>query len=165
MSRLNLHTIRAGRESEEFNRMPANEKKHKMKDVIKNKRGDGYIDVVISVLVSMMMIVLILNVFSFMTVKQDMDYFAKEMINCAAANGTTAGRVNTRYYELVAEIGIAPTVVWNTTYFNASQRTVQLGDTITVTLTLNSRVRGLGVISIPVTLTAKNSGISQKYWK
>lgn len=137
----------------------------KLVSLIKNKRGDGYIDVVISVLVSMMMIVLILNVFSFMTVKQDMDYFAKEMITCAAANGTTAGRVNTRYYELVAETGIAPTVVWNTNYFNASQRTVQLGDTITVTLTLQSKVRGLGVISIPVTLTAKHSGISQKYWK
>lgn len=138
---------------------------NKLVSLIKNKHGDGYIDVVISVLVSMMMIVLILNVFSFMTVKQDMDYFAKEMINCAAANGTTAGRVNTRYYELVAETGIAPAVVWNTTYFNASQRTVQLGDTITVTLTLQSKVRGLGVISIPVTLTAKHSGISQKYWK
>jgi hypothetical protein len=133
--------------------------------LFKNKNGDGYIDVVISVLVSMIMIVLVLNVFSFLTLKQDMDYFAKEMINCSAANGTTTGRVNTRYYELVSETGIAPTVTWNTTYFNVSQRTVQLGDTIQVTLTLRSSVRGLGVIGIPVTLTAKHSGISQKYWK
>lgn len=137
----------------------------KLVSLIKNKRGDGYIDVVISVLVSMMMIVLILNVFSFMTIKQDMDYFAKEIINCAAANGTTAGKVNDRYYELVSETGLAPSVIWNTSYFNVSQRAVQLGDTITVTLTLRSSVRGLGVISIPVTLTAKHSGISQKYWK
>ncbi len=137
----------------------------RLKNLMKCKKGDGYIDVVISVLVTMMMIVLILNVFSFLTLKQDMDYFAKEMINCAAANGTTTGRVNTRYYELVAETGIAPTVSWNTAYFNASQRTVQLGNTIQVTLTVSSRVRGLGVISIPVTLTAKHSGISQKYWK
>ncbi|HCA28496.1 MAG TPA: hypothetical protein DEP23_02385 [Ruminococcaceae bacterium] len=132
---------------------------------IKNKRGDGYIDVVISVLVAMMLIVLILNVFSFMTLKQDMDYFAKEMIHCAASNGTTSGRVNTRYYELLTETGIAPSVSWNTTYFNSSQKTVQLGDTIQLTLTLQSEVRGLGIISVPVTLTAKHSGISQKYWK
>ena len=137
----------------------------KLLHIIKGNRGEGYIDVVISVLVAMMLIVLILNVFSFMTLKQDMDYFAKEMITCAAANGTTTGRVNTRYYELVAETNIAPAVTWNTTYFNASQRTVQLGDTIQVTLTLSSRVRGLGVISIPITLTAKHSGISQKYYK
>ena len=120
---------------------------------------------VISVLVIMMMIILALNIFSFLTLKQDMDYFAKEMINCAAANGMTAGRVDTRYNELVEETGIKPSVTWNTTYYNASQKTVQLSDTIQVTLTLSSRVRGLGLISIPVTLTAKHSGISQKYWK
>jgi biopolymer transport protein ExbB/TolQ len=62
-----------------------------------------YIDVVISILVAMM-IVLILNIFSFMTLKQDMDYFAKEMINCASANG----KVSARYYELMTETGIAP---------------------------------------------------------
>lgn len=137
----------------------------RLKRLCKCKRGEGYIDVVISVLVAMMLIVLILNVFSFITLKQDMDYFAKEMITCASANGTTTGRVNTRYDELVEETGIAPGVSWNTVYFNASQRTVQLGDTIQVTLTLRSYVRGLGVISVPVTLTAKHSEISQKYWK
>jgi hypothetical protein len=70
----------------------------KFVSLIMNKRGDGYIDVVISILVAMMMIVLILNIFSFMTLKQDMDYFAKEMINCASANGTTSGKVSARYY-------------------------------------------------------------------
>lgn len=137
----------------------------KFVSLIMNKRGDGYIDVVISILVAMMMIVLILNIFSFMTLKQDMDYFAKEMINCASANGTTSGKVSARYYELMTETGIAPSVTWSTTYFNASQQTVQLGDTIQLTLTLQSSVRGLERINIPVTLTAKHSGISQKYWK
>jgi|LSQX01.1.fsa_nt_gb hypothetical protein len=137
----------------------------KFVSLIMNKRGDGYIDVVISILVAMMMIVLILNIFSFMTLKQDMDYFAKEMINCASANGTTSGKVSARYYELMTETGIAPSVTWSTTYFNASQQTVQLGDTIQLTLTLQSSVRGFGRINIPVTLTAKHSGISQKYWK
>lgn len=137
----------------------------KFVSLIMNKRGDGYIDVVISILVAMMMIALILNIFSFMTLKQDMDYFAKEMINCASANGTTSGKVSARYYELMTETGIAPSVTWSTTYFNASQQTVQLGDTIQLTLTLQSSVRGFGRINIPVTLTAKHSGISQKYWK
>ena len=136
-----------------------------MKNKILNKRGDGYIDVVISVLVSMMMIALALNIFSFLTLKQDVDFFAKEMINCSVANGTTTGQVNIRYNELVAETGIAPTVSWNTTYFNSSQKTVQLGNTIQVTLTLSSNVKGFGIFNIPITLTAKHSGISQKYWK
>lgn len=137
----------------------------RIKSILKSKRGDGYIDVVVSVLVSMMLIVLALNVFSFLTVKQDMDYFAKEMIYSASAYGKTIGEVNTRYNELVAETGLNPTITWQTTYFNASAKTVQLGNTITVTLTYSTYVKGFGVFKIPITLTAKHSGLSQKYWK
>jgi len=133
--------------------------------VLKSRRGDGYIDVVVSVLVSTMLIVLALNVFSFLTVKQDMDYFAKEIIYSATTSGKTIGEVNTRYNELVNETGLIPTVTWQTTYFNSTNKTVQLGNTITVTLTYHTYMQGFGVVRIPITLTAKHSGLSQKYWK
>jgi hypothetical protein len=132
---------------------------------IKSKRGDGYIDVVVSVLVSMMIIVLALNVFSFLTLKQDMDYFAKEMIDSATVNGCTTGETITRYDELAAETGLHPSYSWTANYYNASSKTVQLGDTIKVTLTYSTYVQGFGIIKIPITLTAVHSGLSQKYWK
>lgn len=132
---------------------------------LNNNRGEGYIDVVVSVLVLMMVIVLALNVFSFLTVKQNMDYFAKEMITCATTYGKTSGEVDSRKAELVAETGLNPAVSWQADYFNTSAKTVQYGDTITVTLTYNTNVTGLGVFRIPITLTAKHSGLSMKYWK
>lgn len=137
----------------------------KIKGIFKSKRGEGYIDVVVSVLVSMMLLVLTLNVFTFLTIKQDMDYFAKEMIFSATTFGKTTGEVDTRYSELIAETGLPPTVTWQATYFNASAKTVQYGDTITVTLTYSTYVKGFGVFKIPITLIAKHSGLSQKYWK
>ena len=137
----------------------------KLCEVFGNNRGEGYIDVVVSVLVSMMIIVLALNVFSFLTIKQEMDYFAKEMIEAATANGTTIGRTTDRYYELEEETGIYPSCYWCTTYYNTSERTVQLGDTITVTLNYDTYLKGFGIFKIPITLTAKHSGLSQKYWK
>ncbi|MFT9055512.1 MAG: DUF4320 family protein [Ethanoligenens sp.] len=133
--------------------------------LLKNNRGEGYIDVVISVLVLMMVLVLSLNVFSFLTVKQDMDYFAKEMITCAATYGKTTGEVDNRKTELAEETGLIPTVSWQATYFDAGDKTVQYGDTITVTLTCDTNVMGFGVFKIPITLTAKYSGLSMKYWK
>ncbi len=137
----------------------------KIENIIRSRRGEGYIDVVVSVLVSMMLLVLTLNVFTFLTIKQDMDYFAKEMIVSATAYGKTTGEVTTRYSELIAETGLPPTIAWQATYFNASAKTVQYGDTITVTLTYKTYVKGFGVIKIPITLVAKYSGLSQKYWK
>lgn len=137
----------------------------KLINTLKNKRGEGYIDVVVTVLIFMMLLVLALNLFSFLSVKQDMDYYAKEMIYCATANGRTIGEVNTRKAELTAETGLNPSVTWQATYFNTGAAQVQYGDTITVTLTYNTYFKGFGVFRIPITLKAKYSGLSMKYWK
>lgn len=137
----------------------------KLIKIVKSKRGDGYIDVVVTVLVFMMLLVLALNVFSFLTLKQDMDYYSKEMIYTATAYGKTTGEVNVRKSELTEETGFSPVVSWQTTYFNSSSKTVQYGDSITVTLTYKTYFKGFGVFKIPITLTTKYSGLSMKYWK
>jgi len=146
-------------------RKTKNEQNSLKKNFLVTTNGEGYIDVAVSVLVSMMLLVLTLNIFTFLTIKQDMDYFAKEMIFSATNFGKTNDEVDTRYAELIAETGLAPTVTWQAAYFNASDKTVQYGDTITVTLTYQTYVRGFGVFKIPVTLIAKHSGLSQMYWK
>lgn len=136
-----------------------------MKNLLKNKRGDGYIDVVVAVFAFMMLIILSLNVFTFLTIKQDMDYFAKEMVECATVDGRTSGATYDRYYELVDEVGFSPSYSWTATYYNPSYKTVQYGDTITVNLTYRTYVQGFGIFRIPITLTSNYSGLSQRYWK
>ena len=132
----------------------------------KTNKAEGYIDTVVCVMAAMMVIVLALNVFSFLTLKQDMDHFEKELIDTATTYGRTNEQATDRYNELCDELGISPTVSYSgTTYYNASTGKVQLGETIHVTLTYQTYVRGLGVFKIPVTLKATFSGLSQKYWK
>lgn len=132
----------------------------------KTNKAEGYIDTVVCVMAAMMVIVLALNVFSFLTLKQDMDHFAKELIDTATTYGRTNEQATDRYNELCDELGISPSVSYSgTTYYNASTGKVQLGETIHVTLTYQTYVRGLGVFKIPVTLKATFSGLSQKYWK
>ena len=137
-----------------------------MKKLLKNNRAEGYIDTVVCVMAAMMVIVLALNVFSFLTMKQDMDYFAKEIIDTATIYGRTSSEVTQRYHELCTELGFRPQLSFSgTEYFNSSTGKVQLGDTIMVRVTYRTYVRGLGVFRIPVTLVARHSGLSQKYWK
>lgn len=132
---------------------------------LKNKRGEGYIDVVVTVLIFTMLLVLAINVFSFLTLKQDMDYFAKEMIHTATVYGKTSDEVLERKEELSEETGLDPTISWDTTYFNQSTKTVQYGDTITIVLNYDTYLQGFGAVSVPMTLTCKYSGLSMKYWK
>lgn len=136
-----------------------------MKKLMKSKRGDGYIDVVVSVLVSMMVLVMALNIFSFFTLKQDLDYFTKEMLEVATTEGRTNGEVYNRYYELADETGIYPSYWWTADYYNLSYRAVQLGNSIKITMYFTTYVKGFGIFKIPVTLTATHSGLSEQYWK
>ncbi len=137
-----------------------------MKKHLKSTRAEGYIDTVVCVMAAMMVIVLALNVFSFLTLNQDLDHFAKELIDTATTYGRTNEQATDRYEELCEEMGISPSVSYSgTTYYNSSTGKVQLGETITVTLTYKTYVKGLGVFKIPITLTTKFSGLSQKYWK
>ena len=136
-----------------------------MIQALKSKKGEGYIDVVVSLIVIMIVVVLALNVFRFLTLRMDMDYFAREMVKIATVCGATSGSdINNRCNELKEETGINPTITWTgTTYFSGSN--VQYGDSIRVTLTYQAELAGLGIAKIPVTLTARYSGLSQQYWK
>ena len=137
-----------------------------MTELLKNKRGENYIDTVVGVVAAMIVIVLALNIFSFLTLKQDLDYYAKEMVEVCCSYGKTCDEVQDRDEELSAELGLDPDLSFNgTEYFNVTKRTVQYGEVIVVELTYRTYVRGLGVFRIPVTLTAKHSGLSRKYWK
>ena len=50
-------------------------------------------------------------------------------------------------------------------YFNVAEGEVQLGDVMTVKLTLVSSLQGMGAIEIPITAQVEKQGISEKYWK
>lgn len=132
---------------------------------LNNNRGEGYIDVAVTVLIFMMLLVLALNVFSFLTLKQDMDYYAKEMIYAASSFGKTTDEVTDRQQMLTNETGITPTITWKTVYFDDSAQTVQYGETITVTLQYQTTLQGFGSLQVPITLNATHSGLSMMYWK
>lgn len=133
---------------------------------LKKNKAEGYIDTVVCVMAAMMVIVLALNVFSFLKLKQDMDHFAKELIDTATTYGRTNEQTIERYNELCEELGFRPAVSYSgTDFYNSSTGTVQLGDTIHVTVTYSTYVKGLGVFKIPITLKTSFSGLSQKYWK
>jgi hypothetical protein len=137
-----------------------------LKQVIESKRAEGYIEVVVGVFCSVLLLVFIINAFTFIVLKQNMDFYTKELLKQATIDGQISTNVVNRQNQLTAETGITPTTVtWNTTYFNASQRTVQFGEKIELTITYKTTFKGFGIFEIPVTLTARHSALSQRYHK
>ena len=136
------------------------------KNPLKNKRGEVYIEAAVGVIAAMMVIVIALNVFSFLTLRQDLDYFAKEMVEVCCVYGKTKDEVISRRMALNEELGFAPTLTYaGTEYFNKPKHTVQYGETIVVNVSYDTYVKGLGVFKIPITVTVTETGLSRRYWK
>jgi hypothetical protein len=138
----------------------------KLLQKLKNSRGEGYIDVIVTVLISMMVVLLAVGTFSMIIEKVNLDHFGRELIRTAEVSGRIGSDVNSRYSELQAETGLSPVVNWQTSYYNVSNKSIQLREDITLYLELHTSFKGLGgFVSVPVTLRSMVTGKSERYWK
>jgi len=72
-----------------------------IKKLMRSKRGEGYIDTAISVVVFVMILVVAINIFSFIALKQEMDQIAEELIEAATYAGSFEGEFWNRDSELL----------------------------------------------------------------
>ena len=136
-----------------------------MRRIFRSQKGEGYIDVVIGILALMSVLVVTLNIFEFMTLKEDLDEISGQLIETATFNGCFDAAFDERAEELQNRLFQFDVERDAQEYFNTSYKRVQLGDKMEVTVSVETYVRGLGVFKIPITVTSHRSGISEKYWK
>ena len=136
-----------------------------MRRIFKSQKGEGYIDVVIGILALMAVLVVTLNIFEFMTLKEDLDEISGQLIETATFNGCFDAAFDERAEDLQNRSFQFDVETDAQEYFNTSYKRVQLGDKMEVTVSVETYVRGLGVFKIPITVTSHRSGISEKYWK
>lgn len=136
-----------------------------MKKIITSKKGEGYIDVVVGIFAMMMVVVVVLNIFQFMTLKQDLDEISGQLIETATFNGCFDNEFDERVEGLQDQFFDFNVTTGAEEYFNAAYKRVQLGDQMDVYVSVQTYVQGLGMFRIPVTVTSHRSGISEKYWK
>ena len=136
-----------------------------MLKAIRNKKAEGYIDTCVGVVVFVMVLVIAINIFSFITLKVEMDQIAKELIEAATYSGSSdtqfdqcCADVQDDYFDFDVDYDAD-------SYFNSTYERVQLGERMWVTVSVRTYVRGLGVFKIPVTVSVTRSGLSEKYWK
>lgn len=136
-----------------------------MTKILKNKRAEGYIDIAIAVLIFAFVLIFAVSIWSMVTLKQDMNYMASELLTAATSTGMVGADVQTRFQELCAESGITPSVQFKANYFDYATGKVQLGEVISVTLTHELTLPGFGGVAFPFQVTVTRSGLSRIYWK
>jgi Tfp pilus assembly protein PilE len=130
-----------------------------MIEILKSKRGEGYIDVVVVVLVAMMVIAMAVKVYPVFVVKSDLNTFANELARVAEIEGRIGSETTAMKNELRASLGIDPTVNWS------KSGNIDLNEEFSVVLTLPVDIGFFEFGSFPITLTAKATGRSEVYHK
>lgn len=128
--------------------------------LLKERQGEGYIDVVVLVLCAMFVLALAMRVLPVFIQKQQLDYYASELVREAEVTGRVGEETSRRAAVLTEKTGLTPDITWST------QGQIQLNSDVTVTLTMETNIGLFGDIgSFPVTLRAQAAGKSEVYWK
>lgn len=132
----------------------------RIRGIIKSRRAEGYIDIVVLVLCAVLMLALAVRILPVFVAKQQLDTFATELVREAEVTGRVGSETDRRAAILREKTGIAPDISWST------GGRIQLNKEVTVTLTLRRNI-GLfgGFGSFPITLQAQATGKSEVYWK
>ncbi len=123
-------------------------------NALNNRRAEGYLDVVVLILVTMLTVALIIKTLPVFIVKQQLDSYATQLLREAEITGRERAR------ELTEDFGIAPNISWSKT------GAIQLNEAISVTLTHEVEIglfAGFGSFKVP--LRAVSSGKGEVYWK
>ena len=132
----------------------------RLRYLLKERQGEGYIDVVVLVLCAVFVLALAMRVLPVFIQKQQLDYYASELVREAEVTGRVGEETSRRAAVLTEKTGLTPDITWST------QGQIQLNSDVTVTLTMETNIGLFGDIgSFPVTLRAQAAGKSEVYWK
>ena len=132
---------------------------------LRSRKGEGYIDICVGIIVLLSVLVLTLNIYSFLTLKQDMDEISEQLIEVATSTGCFGDEFDARVAGMKTQFFDFDVSVSADSWYNAAYKRVQLGKTMSVTISVRTKLAGIGVIEIPITATSTRSGISEHYWK
>lgn len=131
------------------------------KNILKSKRGDGYIDVAVGILCLLLVVAFAISFLPVFTTKQQLDTFALEIVREAEIKGGTS--VDSRIADLRVQTGIDPDIRWDCDYYSGKK--VQLNGDIEVRLTDTVDIGFFIFGSFPIEIQAKATGKSEVYYK
>ena len=132
----------------------------KIRYLFKDKRGEGYVDVIVLVLCAVLVLALAMRVLPVFIQKQQLDTFATELVREAEVSGRVGSETSRRAAILSEQTGLWPDIEWSAT------GRIQLNHEVTVTLTMETNIGLFGEFaSFPITLRSQATGKSEVYWK
>lgn len=140
----------------------------KLKKILSSKKGEGYIEVAVAVIVFALVAVTTINVYSFFTLKTKMDAAADQLIDYATYTGSFGDNFDKTVKTLIEENpdfeGFTVQVKADK-WHDSLNKTVQYGTKMTVVVSCNKVLNGGGVFRINIPCHVVRSGLSRANFK
>ena len=130
-----------------------------MSRILKCKKGEGYIDTVVIVLVSMLIIAMALKVYPVFIIKNELNTFANELSRTAQIEGQIGSATAAKANQLKNSMGIDPDIAWSKT------GRIQLNEEFMLTVSLEVDIGFFEFGSFPIMLRSRVVGRSEVYHK
>ena len=135
--------------------------------VLKTKRAEGtYISTVVFVLIAVIFIGLVINLFSIITAKSQMDAAADQLTRQIQLAGEVSADTDRLFSDITGHIGAAENIRYTVSTHYLTGKKIQLATPFSVTVTGTAYLGGFGDFNIfPINLVSYGTGVSEEYWK
>lgn len=140
--------------------------KKKIKHLLQDERGDSsYISTSIYILVVVIMIVFILSVFHIISVKQEMDHIADQMVKQIQLSGGVTADTTALFNALANQLNEVDNLNYQVTSSGNTTR-IQIGTPFYVTIEGRCYLGGMWNFNlVPIDIRSQGAGVSEHYWK
>lgn len=138
----------------------------KLKRLLLSERGDpSYISGFIYILVVVILIAFIINVFHIISIKQEMDHMADQIVKQIQLNGGTSGETDSLFSYLSGKMNEVEGLNYQVSYSGSSSR-IQIGTPFYVTVTGRCYLGCFWRFNlVPINVRAQGAGVSKHHWK
>ena len=141
--------------------------------LLKNERGDAeYFSTVVFIFIGVVILAFILNLFSIISTKQQLDHAADQIVKQIQLSGGVNDDTEELFNFLCSEINGAENITYSIDSSFRSPRPpgmrqgIQLGTPFYITIRGRATLGGFWNLNlINITVVARGAGVSERYWK
>ena len=135
--------------------------------ILSQKNAEGtYISTVVFVLIAVIFIGLVINLFSIIAAKSQMDAAADQLTRQIQLAGEVSADTDRLFSDITGHIGAAENIRYTVSTHYLTGKKIQLATPFSVTVTGTAYLGGFGDFNIfPINLVSYGTGVSEEYWK
>ena len=135
--------------------------------ILSQKKAEGtYISTVVFVLIAVIFIGLVINLFSIIAAKSQMDAAADQLTRQIQLAGEVSTDTDRLFSDITGHIGAAENIRYTVSTHYLTGKKIQLATPFSVTVTGTAYLGGFGEFNIfPINLVSYGAGVSEEYWK